>query len=300
MPATDPFSCPATMRDALDGALAEGRVMAVTTNPDEKPDEEAGKRPDEEPTEGPEEVPDEESEVPNKGAVEKAGRWVADLAEKVMVNGVGPFTGSAAYAEDRLARRQGADYRKPGDDERRSPEDMKDDIDAVVARIIKESVAAAGTQGFVTGLGGLLTAGVTIPANVAASFTVNMRMAGAIAHLRGWDIRDPHVRSVVMMLAIGMSAQSAMAALGVKVGQKIGQQMIKKLPVAVIHAINKKAGFHLVAKYGTKRAAITLAKGIPILGGLVGGAVDAGSTAVIGRATDKALRDGTLRAEGPG
>ncbi|MFI2369377.1 hypothetical protein [Streptomyces sp. NPDC018833] len=144
---------------------------------------------------------------------------------------------------------------------------MKDDIDAVVARLTKESVAAAGAQGFITGLGGLLTAGVTIPANVAASFAVNMRMAGAIAHLRGWDIRDPHARTVAMMLAIGMSTQRVLAAFGVKAGQKFGEQMIKKIPIAMIRAINKKAGTHLVAKYGTQRAAITLAKGIPNPGG---------------------------------
>ncbi|MEU2156263.1 hypothetical protein ABZ532_14800 [Streptomyces sp. NPDC019396] len=132
-----------------------------------------------------------DKKTPDEGAVEKTGRWVADLAEKVMVNGVGPVTGSVAWAEDRLSRRQGTGYRAPDDNERRSPEDMKDDIDAVIARLIKESVAAAGAQGFITGLGGLITAGVTIPANVAASITVNMRMAGSIAHLRGWDIREP-------------------------------------------------------------------------------------------------------------
>ncbi|WP_077798618.1 EcsC family protein [Streptomyces sp. JHA26] len=240
-----------------------------------------------------------DEKTPDEGAAERAGRWVAELAEKVMVNGVGPVTGSVTWAEDRLSRRQGDAYRAPDAEERRSSEDMKDDIDAVVARLIKESVAAAGTQGFVTGLGGLITAGVTIPANVAASLAINIRMAGSIAHLRGWDIGDPHVRTVAMMLAIGMSAQNVLASLGVKVGQKLGEQMIKKIPITVIRAINKKAGTHLVAKYGTQRAAITLAKGIPILGGIVGGAVDAGATAVIGRATDKALRDGTLRAEEP-
>ncbi|MFJ3659419.1 hypothetical protein ACIPPM_03005 [Streptomyces sp. NPDC090119] len=123
---------------------------------------------------------------------------------------------------------------------------------------------------------------------------INMRLVGAVAHLRGWDILDPHLRIVAMMLAIGMSTQNILANLGVKVGQKLGEQMIKKIPIAVIRAINKKAGTFLVAKYGTWRAAITLAKGVPILGGLVGGAVDAGSTAVIGRAADRALRDDTL------
>ncbi|KAB2975726.1 hypothetical protein F8R89_29280 [Streptomyces sp. SS1-1] len=269
--------------------------MADEKTPDEGADE---KTPDEGANgKTPDEAAD--GKTPDEGAVEKTGRWVADLAEKVMVKGVGPITGSVTWAEERLSRRQGAAYRAPDDEERRSPEDMKDDIDAVVARLIKESVAAAGTQGFITGLGGLITAGVTLPANVAAALTVNMRMAGAIAHLRGWDIRDPHTRTVAMMLAIGMSTQSVLAAFGVKVGQKLGEQMIKKIPITMIRAINKKAGTHLVAKYGTKRATITLAKGVPILGGFVGGAVDAGSTAVIGRATDKALRGDMLRVEEP-
>ncbi|MEU6275983.1 EcsC family protein [Streptomyces populi] len=240
-----------------------------------------------------------DEKTPDEGADEKTGRWAADLAERVMVNGVGPITGSVTWAEARLSRRQGADYRAPDDDQRRTPEDMKDDIDAVIARLIKESVTAAGTQGFVTGLGGLITAGVMLPANVAASIAINMRLAGAIAHLRGWDIRDPHMRTVAMMLAIGMSTQKVLATFGVKVGQKLGEQMIKKIPIAMIRAINKKAGTYLIAKYGTQRAAITLAKGIPILGGIVGGAVDAGSTAVIGRATDKALRGDTPRTEEP-
>ncbi|MEV5933134.1 EcsC family protein [Streptomyces sp. NPDC052079] len=240
-----------------------------------------------------------DEKAPDEGAAEKAVQWVRGLADKVMVNGVGRITGSVTWAEERLARRQGDAYRPPGDDERRSPEDMADDIDAVIARLINESVAASGAQGFVTGFGGLVTAGVTIPANVAASFAINMRMAGAIAHLRGWDIGDPHVRTVAMMLAIGMSVQNVLASFGVKVGQKIAEQMIKKVSHETIKAINKKVGFHLLAKYGTKRATITLAKAVPILGGVIGGAVDATSTALIGRATDTALRGDTLRAEEP-
>ncbi len=238
-----------------------------------------------------------DEKTPDEGAADKAVQWVRGLADKVMMNGVGRISGSETWAEERLARRQGDGYRPPGDDERRSPEDMADDIDAVIARLIKESATASGTQGFVTGFGGLITAGLTIPANVAASIAINMRMAGAIVHLRGWNIADPQVRTVAMMLAIGMSAQNVLSSFGVKVGQKIAEQMIKKVSHETIKAINKKVGFHLLAKYGTQRATITLAKAVPILGGVVGGAVDATSTALIGRATDKALRDGTLQGD---
>ena len=59
-------------------------------------------------------------------------------------------------------------------------------------------------------------------------------------------------------------------------------EAIKKIPIALIREINKKVGFMLLAKYGTKRGLIVLAEG-PLVGGVVGGAVDATMTTVIGR-----------------
>ncbi len=38
----------------------------------------------------------------------------------------------------------------------------------------------------------------------------------------------------------------------------------------------------MFAKYGTKRSAVTLAKGVPLVGGVVGGSVDAVSTRAVG------------------
>jgi len=68
----------------------------------------------------------------------------------------------------------------------------------------------------------------------------------------------------------------------------VAMQLIKKLPMAVIREINKKAGFMVLAKYGEKRALITLAKGVPLVGGVVGGAVDGTMTGIVGR-TAKAM-----------
>lgn len=44
-----------------------------------------------------------------------------------------------------------------------------------------------------------------------------------------------------------------------------------------------------MAKYGTKRSAVTLAKAIPLAGGAIGGAVDAGFTAAVGRGAKKSF-----------
>ncbi len=61
-------------------------------------------------------------------------------------------------------------------------------------------------------------------------------------------------------------------------------QMIKAIPIAVIRRVNARVGFMLIAKYGTQRSVLTLAKGIPIAGGLVGAGVDATFTTLVGRA----------------
>jgi hypothetical protein len=88
-----------------------------------------------------------------------------------------------------------------------------------VQRIIRESVAAAGANGLVTGVGGFATMPVTIPANVAGSLIINARMVGAIAHLRGFDLSGPHTQAMSMLTVAGSSAQPSAAALGVEVGQ---------------------------------------------------------------------------------
>ena len=134
-----------------------------------------------------------------------------------------------------------------------------------------------------TGIGGFIAMPVTVPANMAGALVINARLAGAIAYLRGDDPKDPHVRTVATLVAVGSNAQQIVKTIGIKVGEKVVIQAIKQLPIALIREINKKAGFMLLAKYGSKRALVTLAKGVPLVGGVIGGAVDATMTGAIGR-----------------
>lgn len=202
---------------------------------------------------------------------EKLGGQLQRLTAKAVDTGVGPLSGSAAFAEARM------NTTKLG----------FPDPEATIRRVIRESVAASGAQGFVTGVGGLAAMPVTLPANVAGSLVINARMVGTIAHLRGYQLTDPHVQAMITLVAAGSSAQSAISAFGVKVGQRAAMQAIRKLPMSVIRQVNKRAGFYLVAKYGSQRSAITLAKAVPAVGGIVGGGVDAALTASIAKAATK-------------
>jgi hypothetical protein len=215
------------------------------------------------------------------GPLGKAQRTAAEkltaLVGKVVDDGVGPVPGSRLYAQDRLdrARREGR------------PE--AEATDAAIKVLIRESVAAAGTTGFITGLGGLLALPVTLPANVAGNLAINARMVGAIAHLRGYTLDDPCTRTVILLTVAGSNLQAAASGLGVELGKQAARESIRAIPIAVLHRINARAGFYLVAKYGTQRSAVTLARAIPIAGGLVGGSVDAALTGMIGKAAKKAF-----------
>ena len=142
-----------------------------------------------------------------------------------------------------------------------------------------------------TGLGGLMTLPVTLPANVAGNLAINARMVGAIAHLRGYPLSDPHTRTVILLTVTGSNLQSVASEFGVELGKQVARRSIEAIPMAVLNRINARAGFFLVAKYGTKKSAVTLARAIPVAGGLVGGSVDATLTRIIGKAAKKTFTD---------
>ncbi|GGZ28117.1 EcsC family protein [Streptomyces poonensis] len=202
-------------------------------------------------------------------ALEKVGTALVEQLMKVVDEGVGPLSGSRTYAEARAA--------------------SYEDPEKAIRRIISETTVMVGTAGFVTGLGGLITLPVTLPANITGQAILNARLVGAIAHLRGWDLRDELVRNAVLITVAGGQPNAVLAQFGVKVSQKLTETAIRRIPIEVVRAINKKAGFMLVAKYGTKRSLITLTKLVPVVGGVVGGTVDAAFTGVVARVAKKAF-----------
>lgn len=225
---------------------------------------------------------DEHSEGPSNAIA----RHFQNLTVKVIQDGVGPITGSIPYAEARLNKALPATAGSIIDPDGVPLRDRASEaaIERVIDRLIKESVAAASTNGFVTGLGGFVATPVTLPANIAGSLVINARLVGSIAYLRGYDISDPHFQTFIALTTAGGTLAGSLQGVGVKVGAKLTAQMIRTIPIAVIRKINERVGFMLLAKYGTQRSAITLAKGIPIAGGLVGAGMDAALTALVGRA----------------
>lgn len=163
--------------------------------------------------------------------------------------------------------------------------------EAAIDLLVKQHVAMAGAQGFVTNLGGLATLAVSIPANVSGVTIVQCRMVAAIAHLRGYDIEDPRVRSAILMCLMGPGTTK----------DAIQSHELPSSPMAVATApvydsaldatIAEKVFSNLVEQVGGKRVTLLAGKRIPGIGGAVGAGTDGYATWNTGRFAKQEFRN---------
>ena len=153
-------------------------------------------------------------------------------------------------------------------------------IDQVNA-LIRWQNTKAGTSGFLSGLGGLITMPITIPANITSVIYVQIRMIAAIAKMGGYDLKDDKVKTMVYACLTGNAAKDILKDIGIVVGRKITENAIKNISGKTITAINQKVGFRLLTKFGEK-GAINLGKAVPLLGGVIGATFDSVATNTIG------------------
>jgi hypothetical protein len=186
------------------------------------------------------------------------------------IEGVGPLAGAAAAAEKQLAEKLG-------------------DTEHAIHEVIEFNVRLAGVQGFVTNLGGLVTATVTIPANIAGVALLQIRMVAGIAHLRGYDLDDPRVRNAILACILGEDT--------VKVSVKTKRIPARPLAIATAPTYDPELDkimaaevtSELITKVAGKRLATTVGRRVPVVGGFIGAGADGYSTWKIGRYADREL-----------
>ena len=155
-----------------------------------------------------------------------------------------------------------------------------------IDNLIGYQTVLCGTNGFITGLGGLLVLPVAIPANVAGVIYVQLRMIAAIAHINGYDIYSDQVRTIAYACLTGSSAANILKNVGIKISEKMAVNALKKVPGAILIKINQQVGFRLVTKFGQK-GLVNVIKMMPLVGGVVGGVFDTGMTLTIGNIAKK-------------
>ena len=148
-----------------------------------------------------------------------------------------------------------------------------------------QTIKAAGL-GFITGVPGLPAIPVTLPVNSTSVLFIQIRMMAALAYLGGYDLNDDRVKTLCLACLCGNVARIILREAGIEISQKMAMSALKRVPGRTFIEINKKVGFRLLTKFG-EQGAINAGRAVPVLGGLVGGGVDAAWTKAMGdRARD--------------
>jgi len=192
------------------------------------------------------------------------------------IHGVGPLPAAAAAADKQLAEQHG-------------------DVERAIHEVIENHVRYAGAQGFATNLGGLVTAAVMIPANIAGLATIQCRLVAGIAHLRGYDLTDPRVKNAILALLLGED----------RVRSLVKRRKLPTSPMAIATApahdphldriIAAEVTSELLTRVAGKRVVTTVGRRVPVVGGLIGASADGYATWQIGRYADRELLPRTLR-----
>jgi hypothetical protein len=192
------------------------------------------------------------------------------------IHGVGPLPAAAAAADKQLAEQHG-------------------DVERAVHEVIENHVRFAGGQGFITNIGGIATAALTIPANIAGLALIQCRLVAGIAHLRGYDLTDPRVHNAILACILG---EDSVKSLVKKKKLPAPPMAIATAPAHDPHLSKVMAAevtSELLTKVAGKRVATTIGRRVPVVGGLVGMGADGYSTWQIGRYAERELRPRTLR-----
>jgi uncharacterized protein (DUF697 family) len=134
-----------------------------------------------------------------------------------------------------------------------------------------------------------MTAALTIPVNITGLALIQCRMIAGIAHLRGYDLDDPRVRNAILVTILGEDTVNAM----------VKRRKLPAPPMALATApqhdpnldavISVEVASDLVARIAGKRLATTVARKVPVVGGVVGAGADGYLTWRIGRYADREL-----------
>ena len=147
------------------------------------------------------------------------------------------------------------------------------ETEQAVASVVANSGRIGLAGGFVTGVGGLITLPVSLPANVIEFYITATRMVASIAALRGYNLDQPATRTAVLMCLTGTRNEDLLSKAGLNNPNLALGLVMDKLPEAALLVINKGLAFRLLSRL-TSKWLVKLGKFVPLAGGVIGGGMD--------------------------
>lgn len=93
--------------------------------------------------------------------------------------------------------------------------------DALARKIMSRNAVKNGLVGAITGLGGLITLPVAIPADLAATWRVQAIMAVAIAYVYGHNLDTIDLKTDIYIIIAGDSAKEVLKRFGIEVAKAV-------------------------------------------------------------------------------
>ena len=93
--------------------------------------------------------------------------------------------------------------------------------------MLKNQIIKCTTSGALSGLGGVITMPVTIPANIGSVLYVQMRMIACAAYMAGYDLKSDQTQTFVYACLAGVTVNNLIKQAGVQIGVKFANSMIK-------------------------------------------------------------------------
>lgn len=162
--------------------------------------------------------------------------------------------------------------------------------DKAIDILIKNQLSKNAINGFIAGFGGIAFMKFSLPVNITSVTYVQMRMIAAIAIIKGYDLSDDAVQTFVYACIVGKSAGDVLKKSGINFSNKVGQNVLSKIPGKVFIDLNKKLGFRFITKGGSK-GILNMGKAIPVLGAGFGSLFDYGTTKAIADRAKKVFNE---------
>jgi hypothetical protein len=143
------------------------------------------------------------------------------------------------------------------------------DID-LAKKIVHRKSFKNGLLGATTGVGGLITLPVTVPANLIITWKMQIYLALTIAYIFGHTGATTDLKTDVYLILAGDSSKEALKRFGIEVGKAVTKKAIEK---NISRAIVKKIGNYFPQKIITKagqKSMTSFVKMVPLIGAPIG------------------------------
>lgn len=154
-------------------------------------------------------------------------------------------------------------------------------LDAMARGYIRTYTRTAAAQGFMTGIGGVITLPVTVPTDVAAFLVLVARANSAVMQTYGFDSQTEEGATMLRLgLAAGLGVNKLSVAGSTVLVKGLTKQVMTKpyreaVVLSTVKAVAKKVGVTLYKRH--------FAKVVPLIGGGINAGVSGGLVYAFGR-----------------